>query len=115
VKAGAGLVVRNPNIGAQVSQLIERASFRRPRVCRRQDANLATSAAAGAQRIEQGRDAAPPDECHDDVDPVSRVNLGEHVIADSWLTWRIREQGRVEEGNQRDVPGEACLSRSPPR
>jgi len=53
------------------------------------------------ERIEHGRDPAAPDERHDDIDPVGRVDLREHLVAHAWLARRVGQEGRVEERDER--------------
>jgi hypothetical protein len=55
----------------------------------------------GAKRIQHWSDAAPANECHDDVDAVGRVNLRKHLIADPRLTGGICQQRSIEERNER--------------
>ena len=83
VESGAGLVVGDANIGAEVAKLIERPRFRRSRVRRRQHPNLASRLTVGTERVEHRRDPAAPDERHDDIDPVGRVDLRQ-----TWLPTR---------------------------
>jgi hypothetical protein len=56
---------------------------------------LATGTAVRTQRIDQRRDSATANKRHDDVNPISRVNLSQHLIAHPRLTWGIRKQRRV--------------------
>lgn len=97
----AGRVVGDTDFRAEAVQFVQRADVGRAGEGRGQDAHLAAGIAVPPQALDERGDAAPGDERHEDVDAVGRPDLGADLVADPGLSWRVRQQRRVEQRDER--------------
>ena len=63
-------VIRHADVRPKLAERIKGAPLSRPRIRRRENAQLPTALAMAAERVEQRRDAAPANERHDEVDAI---------------------------------------------
>jgi hypothetical protein len=96
-------VVRDADLCPEVSELLQRPTLGRTCVGRGQYTKRASCLAVTPQGIEQRTDAAASDERHDDVDRVRRFDLGSELVPQARLAGCVREEGRVEQGDERLV------------
>ncbi len=101
VEAGGAEVVGDADVGAEAGELVERGSLRGAGVGGGENAQRPAALTVATKRGEQRVDAAAPDERHDDVDGIGRIDLGIELVQQSGLTGRIGEKGRVEQWNER--------------
>src|SRR5262245_1238273 len=95
-----GHVIRNADFRTKILECVKRPSLGRPGICRRKYAQLTAALTMGAQSVEQRSNAASPYEGHHEIYAISRVQLGQQLIPNSWLARRIRQQRRVEQRDQ---------------
>jgi hypothetical protein len=70
VQARRTHVIRHPDVRPKLAKCIKGPALGRPRIRRREHAQLTSALAMVAKGIEQGGDTAPADESHDKVDAI---------------------------------------------
>ena len=70
VQARGAHVVRHADVRPKIAERIKGPALSRPRIRRREHAQLTAALAMAAKRVEQRSDAAPADERHDNVDAI---------------------------------------------
>ena len=70
VQARGAHVIRHADVRPELAERIQGPSFCRPRIGRRQDAQLTTVLTMVAKRVEERRDTASANERHHQVDAI---------------------------------------------
>src|SRR4051794_32966826 len=96
MKTGQQGVIRDPDLRAGRTKLIECALFCAVGVDGRENTERLALSAMRADRLHERTHAAPADERHHDVDGVRGRGLGSELVADLGLTLGIREDSRIE-------------------
>jgi len=105
MKTCARQIVRDAHLRPERPQLVERTPLGRAGVRRGQHPQGAPCRAMAPQRLQERRNPAAANECHHHIDPVGRMNLGQHLMPDPRLPRRIRQQRRVEERDEGRADG----------
>lgn len=101
VQPRRGRVVGHANLGASIAKDVQGIWLSRPGVGGRQHPEGSPCSAVRAKSLQEGRNAAPTDERHHDVDPVGRPDLLLDLVPDPRLARGVGQQRGVEERDQR--------------
>jgi len=101
VESSRGDVIRDLDLRTQARELVERSLLGAVGVGGRQDSQRLPCLTVPPEDIDQGPNAAPADEGHDEVDRVGEGGFRPELVPDRGLARRVGEDGRVEEWCQR--------------